>query len=65
MVVNLPVASPIMCSRLCPSTSLHFKVSSSSDMVLGPLQKLLSVCAFVQAGGNLIASYDPPKMMLE
>ena len=60
--VNLSIASPIMCSRLCPSTSLHFKVSSSSDMVLGPLQKMLSVCAFVQAGGNLIASYDPPKM---
>ena len=60
--LNLSTASPIMCSRLCPSTSPYFQVSSYRDMVLGPLQKLLSVCAFVQAGGNLIASYDPPKM---
>ena len=60
--LNLSTASPIMCSRLCPSTSPYFQVSSYSDMVLGPLQKLLSVCAFVRAGGNLVASYDPPKM---
>ena len=60
--VNLPIASPIMCGHLCPSTSPFFQVSSYSDMVIGPLQKLLSVCAFVRAGGNLVASYDPPKL---
>ena len=59
--LNLTTASHIMCSRLCPSTP-YFQVSSYSDMVLGPLQKLLSVCAFVRAGGNLVASYDPPKL---
>ena len=60
--LNLPTASPIMCGHLCPSTSPFFQVSSYSDMIIGPLQKLLSVCAFVRAGGNLVASYDPPKL---
>jgi hypothetical protein len=64
MEVNLPIASPIMCSRLCPNTSLHFKVSSYSDMVLGPLQKLLSVCAFVQAGETSLPLMTLQKCML-
>ena len=68
--VNLPIASHIMCSQFQPklcsrsgisTNSLHFEVPSDSDMVLRPLQKLLSVCAFVQEGGNLNA-YDPPKL---